>query len=241
MKRSLPANIEYAFCGGPNQAATKLRNAPAWVHNRLGRRPAPPALKPVAAKPVAAQRTAPREPVATLLLALAPGVSLPVTLAGGSESLPEVISQRAWHGVLEQLAFGRQVAVQVGHGIGRKVIATTGTTAVRCRLCATSGLVVSVDLFDDNAVGPTRGASIAFRPRDYRRATIDGRTVRVVDSMELSHIAIIAGSDRDEPVYPLAKIVRCKPGEAAARFFDLVGDTARAIHKASPGLRAALR
>lgn len=241
MKRSLPTHVEYALFGGPDQAATKLRHAPTWVHARIARRPAPPAVKPVAAKPIAVKRTTPRQPVATLVMVCAPGVSRPVRLAGGSESLPETISPRAWRGVLEQLANGRRVPVQLGHQTLGTLVAATGTPRVRCRLCETGGLMLQVDLFDADVVGPVKGASIAFRPRDYRRANIDGRTVRVVDSMELSHIAIIAGSDPTNPIYTLAKVVRCKPSEAAARFFDLVGDTARAIHKASPGLRAALR
>jgi hypothetical protein len=233
-------NVEYAAgSGGPGNIATKLRNAPLWVRTQIARQKT--AAPPAAPKHVAAKRTTPRQPVATLLLALAPGVSQPVTLAGGSESLPETISTRAWKGVLEQLASGRQVAVQLGHGLARPIVATTGTPAVRCRLCATGGLMLQVDLFDADVVGPMKGASIAFRPRDYRRATIDGRACRVVDSLELSHIALIAADDRDEPTYTLARVVRCRPKESAAKFFDLVGDTARAVHKANPGLRAALR
>jgi hypothetical protein len=242
MKRSLPANIEYAAFGGPASAvATKLRNAPRWVHDRLGRRPAPPAAKTVAAKPVAVKRTTPRQPVATLVVALAPGVSRPVTLVGGNESLPETISPRAWRGVLEQLANGRKVPIQVGHQKLATLVAAAGTSRVRCRLCPTGGLMLQVDLLDTDVVGPLKGASIAFRPRTYHRATVDGRTVRVIDSLSLDHIALIEANDSVNPVYPLAKAVRCKPRESAGTLFQMVADTARAMSTNCPNLQSIYR
>ena len=242
MKRSLPANIEYAAFGGPaNAVAAKLRNAPAWVLNRLGRSPAAPAVKPAAAKPIAVKRVAPRQPVATLVMALAPGVSKPVTLVGGNESLPETISPRAWMGVLQQLASGRKVPIQMGHSTLGKLVSATGTSRVRCRLCPTGGLMLAVDLFDANVVGPTKGASVAFRPLTYHRASVGGRTVRVIDSKELDHVALIGADDPTNPIYPLAKVVRCKPSESAAALFRMVADTARAMGKTCPDLQSIYR
>ncbi len=235
-------NIEYAAgFGGPANIAAKIRNAPLWVRTQIARQKtaAPPAApKPATPRPVAAKRTAPRE---TLLIAAAPGLSRPVKLAGGTETLPEAISSRAWAGVMQQLADGPKVAIQRGHGLGRPVVATTGSPNVRCHVCPTGGLFLSLDLHSGAHTGETwRGASIAFRPRRYRRATIDGRACRVIDAMELSHVALIAADDPTEPSYGLARVVRCKPSESAARYLDLVCRTARAICKQT-GLRAALR
>jgi hypothetical protein len=174
-------------------------------------------------------------------MACAPGVSKPVTLVGGTESLPETISPRAWMGVLQQLASGRKVPIQMGHATLGKLISATGTPRVRCRLCPTGGLMLAVDLFDADVVGPTKGASVAFRPLTYHRATVDGRTVRVIDSMELDHVAVIGANDPTNPIYPLAKVVRCKPSESAGTLFRMVADTARAMGTTCPNLQSIYR
>jgi hypothetical protein len=101
--------------------------------------------------------------------------------------------------------------------------------------------MLAVDLFEADAVGPTKGASISFRPLAHHRATVNGRTVRVIDAMQLDHVAVIGAGDPTNPIYPLAKVIRCKPNESAGKLFELVADTARSMGKTCPGLQSIYR
>jgi hypothetical protein len=91
---------------------------------------------------------------------------------------------------------------------------------------------------DDPLVPSGAGCSLAFRPREVRFEKIGGQTVRVLDEIELRHIAIIRKERPDRPVYGLARVVRCRPTDAKRTMDRMRLDLVREISAAWPGLRS---
>jgi len=250
-----PANIEYA--GGSNGPLpdevlrTKLRNAPQWVTDEIDtfretrgipllfpERRAAVATKAPARQAIptkAPARAKPKAPAisATLVAAAAPGCSWPVQIVKNGLSMPEFISQAAWAKVVKDLRNGKHVPITMAHG--GKQITTTGSTRFRYHQHPVIGLIVEVDLVSgDPLIIPSTGVSIGFRHARYHEAIIDGKRCRVVDELELTHIALLK---RDEtPAYRLARVKRCLPGLARETVIDLVIDTGRAIKAEWPSL-----
>jgi hypothetical protein len=197
--------------------------------------------KTVTAKP-AARKPNPSEAIATLVLAAAPGLSRPVALAGHFEELPEFVTQRAWRGVLSQIARGQHVPIQIGHQAGAKVITSTASPRVRTKLCPTVGLLMSVDVRrDDPYIIRTAGVSISFRPTAYHSENVEGLKVRCIDGLELAHVAIILGTAPELPAYPLARVRRCNLKEATKGMINLTIDVACLIRASWPTLKPPTR
>lgn len=199
-------------------------------------------MKAVAPRPAAKRRTNPTETIATLVLACAPGLSRPVALAGGTEELPEFVTQRAWMGVLSQIARGQHVPIQIGHQAGAKVITSTASTRVRTELCPTAGLLMSVDVrLADPYVSRTAGVSISFRPTTYHSESVGGVKVRCIDGLQLAHVAVILGTAPELPAYPMARVRRCSPKEAITDMTNLKIDVACLIRASWPELNRYFR
>jgi hypothetical protein len=250
-------HIEYA--GGssgplPDEVLrTKLRNAPQWVLNDIEayretrnlpplfaeRRAAiatkAPARQAIPTKPPA--RAKPTAPAisATLVCAIAPGMSWPTPIVKRGTELPETISHAAWRKLAESLRQGLSVPVTHGHG-GRQ-ITSTSSTRFRFHHNAVAGLLCEIDLVKgDPIIVQSQGVSIGFRNAKHHEAWIDGRRCRVIDELELGHIAILERHDR--PAYRLARVKRCLPGLARETTIDLIIDTGRAIKAEWPTLLA---
>jgi hypothetical protein len=238
MKRSLPVEIEHAAFSGPGAvASTKLRHAPAWVHAQLGNRISTPKAKPGAAKTKPALKTRSSAVSATLVMALAPGLSKPVALVGETVEIPEYVSARGWASVASQLKRD-SVPILTGHS-GGKVLGFTKGPRFRYRLCETGGMLFALDVRPEDPIVPSgAGCSICFFPKSVRLEYVDGRAIRVLDEIELRHLAIIRMERPERPVYPLARVVRCLPHEVNETMLRMRLDLARDLGAAWPALRS---
>jgi hypothetical protein len=177
----------------------------------------------------------------TIVVALAPGVSKPVALVGESQELPEIVSRRAWESVASQFAAGRHVQIRAGHEGGNVLGFTTGSR-FRFRVCPAAGMLIALDVRGTDPLIPGgAGASIAFHPREVRLSELGGQTVRIIDELELDHIALIRQERRDRPVYPMSRVRRCRPADAADTMAKLRLDLIRELSAAWPGLRSIQR
>jgi hypothetical protein len=237
--------IEYAGTGGgpiPDEVLrVKLRNAPSWVLDDVQRyretRNLPPlfAERRAAIATKAPARAKPAAPAisATIVAAIAPGVSWPTPIVKRGVSMPETISKAAWAKVAASLRKGLTVAITHGHG--GKVICTTGSARFRFHVHEVAGLIVEVDLVkNDPLILHGSGVSIGFRNARYHEAFIDGRRCRVIDELELGHIAVLP---KDElPAYRLARVRRAMPGMAREAVLDAVIDCGQKIKAEWPSL-----
>jgi hypothetical protein len=163
-------------------------------------------------------------------------------LAGQTEELPEWVSQRAWRGVLSQIARGKHVAVQVGHQAGATIVTSTASPRVRMKLCPDAGLCLFVDVrVADPYVSRTAGVSISFRPTAFHTENVGRQVVRCIDGLELAHVAIILGTAPELPAYPLARVRRYEPKGAAAGMTNLRVDVASLIRATWPDLKPSTR
>ena len=256
MPNERPANIEYAGGGcqiTDDQLRVKLRNAPRWVTDEIDsfretrgipplfpeRRAAittkAPARQAVPTKPPArAKPTAPAI-TGTLVAAIAPGMSEPVSITKRGTEMPETISHAAWRKLAASLKKGLSVPITHGHH-GRQ-ITTTSSPRFRFHHHPVAGLICEVDLVKgDPVIVHWQGVSISFRNARHHEAFIDGRRCRVIDELELLHVAIL---DRDEmPAYSLARVRRCLPGLARECVIDVVIDCGKRIKREWPTLLA---
>jgi hypothetical protein len=165
-------------------------------------------------------------------------MSLPVTLPGETQEYPEYVSPRGWRSVADQLERGGHVAIRTGHE-GYRVLGYTVGSRFRYRICPAAGMIFELDVRADDPLVPSgAGCSIAFSPREVRFEKIAGQTVRVLDEIELRHIAIIRQERRDRPVYGLSRVIRCRPTDAKRTTDRMRLDLVREISAAWPGLRS---
>jgi hypothetical protein len=254
---SKPMHIEYA--GGSNGPLpdevlrTKLRNAPGWVLDEVeayretrnlpplfARRTAAittkaPARQAIPTKPPARSKPTAPAITGTLVAAIAPGMSEPVSITKRGTEMPETISHAAWRKLAASLRKG--LSVPVTHGHGGRLITSTSSTRFRFDHHPVAGLICEVDLVKgDPMIVHWQGVSIGFRNARHHEAFIDGRRCRVVDELELQHVAIL---DRDEvPAYSLARVRRCLPGLARESVIDVVIDCGKRIKREWPTLLA---
>jgi hypothetical protein len=250
-----PKNIQRATVENPViELRNRLRGAPPEIRKRIDAARIAGGLTPIwqsvptPAKTTTRATTTKAKPaaaatIATLVLACAPGLSRPVALVGQTEELPEFITQRAWRGVLQQIATGKPAAtVQVGHQAGARIITHTASPRVRTKLCPTVGLCLFVDVrASDPYIIRTASCSISFRPTSYHTENVGGQRVRFIDAMKLEHIAIIEGTSTDSPIYPMARVRRCTPKAATSGMTDLLIDVGCLVRASWPELKPLTR
>jgi hypothetical protein len=162
-------------------------------------------------------------------------MSWPTPIVKRGTELPETISHAAWRKLAASLKKG--LSVPITHGHGGKAICTTGSARFRFHHNAVAGLLCEIDLVKgDPIIVQSQGVSIGFRNAKHHEAWIDGRRCRVIDELELRHIAILERHDR--PAYSLARVRRCLPGLAREATLDTVIDCGRRIKQEWPTLLA---
>ncbi len=190
--------IERAALGyGVDRVALALRNAPAWVLERIARQrvqgnglPAAVATKPTPAKP---SRTC----GGWIVGCAAPGVSAPVHSPQDGLTLREEFTPAAWQSVLDHVAGGKAVEFQQSHrGIA---LASTADGSLRLRLHPIVGLLFEAELVDEPmdrvaihaATSRTgSGCSVGYtRPR-LRYETRLGERIRVIEACRVQHVAL---------------------------------------------------
>jgi hypothetical protein len=188
-----------------------------------------PTKPPARAKPKAPSISA------TLVAAIAPGVSWPVSITKRGTELPETISPAAWRKVAASLRKGLSVPITHGHG-GRQ-ITTTSSPRFRFHDHALAGLICEVDVVKgDPIIVQAQGVSIGFDNVRHHEEFLDGQRCRVIDELTLTHIAFLP---RDEvPAYRLAKAKRCLPGQARDGVIDLIIDIGKHFKHEWPQLFA---
>jgi hypothetical protein len=199
-----------AVSARPEDIATKLRNAPTWVRQRVtggaaAGNPARPAAKSPA--PPAAARW-----VGWIAGTCCPGVSRPAYQHRDGETLPEQFTPRAWEAMLAQVRSGKSVPVTWDHH--GPVIATTDNFDVLFRMEALVGPQFEVRLRDTDLGrkvlaeidGRSLGVSIGFDKTDSWIVERDGvGRMRVVDGCTLHHVAILPRSATLRPAYSGAR------------------------------------
>jgi hypothetical protein len=240
MKRSdtIPG-VEHATATTRGDLRHKLRGAPPNIRRAIDAARGKRGLAPLWASPPAAPTKARTGGItSTLVVAVAPGLSSPIGLEGDALEVPEYISPRGWQSVADQLTRGGHVAIRTGHE-GYRVLGYTTGMRFRYRICPAAGMIFELDVRADDPLVPSgAGCSLAFRPREVRFEKIGGQTVRVLDEIELRHIAIIRKERPDRPVYGLARVVRCRPTDAKRTMDRMRLDLVREISAAWPGLRS---
>jgi hypothetical protein len=198
--------------------------------------------KAIAPRPAAKKRIDRSQTCAVLVMACAPGISRPVTLVGERDEAPEFITARAWRAALEVIAKGRHVPIQIGHQAGAKILTTTASPRVRMHLCPTAGLCLSVDVRgSDEYITRTAAVSISFKPTAHHTESLGGQRVRFIDAMQLEHFAILPGTVKETPAYPLARVRRYETKGAAAGMVNLRIDVGCLIRAAWPDLKPSTR
>ena len=196
--------IEKAALGfGVDRAAVALRNAPAWVLERIARQrvqgnglPAAVARKPAPAKP---SRTC----GGWIVGCAAPGVSDPVHSPQDGLTLREEFTKDAWQSVIDHVAAGKHVEFQQTHrGIP---LASTADGSLRLRLHPIVGLLFEAELVDEAmdrvAIHAATcrmgsGCSVGYtRPR-LRYETRLGERIRIIEACRVQHVALCPAGRR---------------------------------------------
>ena len=233
-----PQHVEYAgTAGGPlpdEQIRIKLRNAPKWVIDDIEQFRETRGMPPLFAERRAAKPAAPAI-TGTLVAAIAPGMSWPVSITKRGIEMPETVSHAAWRKLAASLRKGLSVPITHGHH-GRQ-ITSTSSPRFRFHHHPVAGLICEVDVVKgDPIIVHAQGVSIGFDNARHHEAWIDGQRCRVIDELTLTHIAILP---RDEvPAYRLAKVRRCLPGLARECVIDTVIDCGKHIKQEWPTLLA---
>jgi hypothetical protein len=245
-RNDITPRVEYAaFQTGDFSLRQRLRGAPPAIRKNIDAARKAQGLAPLWGKatpaPKPAARKAPKPPapvVATIVVALAPGLSAPVTTAGEAPNLPEMISQRGWRAVAKQLAAGKALPIVTAHRGGELIGYTVGPR-FRFRVCPTVGGIIELDVrATDPAMPSGSGCSITFYAKAVRKEMIGKQLVRVIDDLELVHIALIRAGSLERPAYAIASARRCKPAQASATVADLRIDIGRRILERWPTLPA---
>jgi phage head maturation protease len=151
---------------------------------------------------------------------VAPGVSVPAFNHADKRRLREQFTPACWARVLEQFRkAGSPVTLRWGHEGG--TLATTEDLSLMLDIHAVVGLTFDGKLRDDalsktvlEAAGKGGLAcSIAYRRAKTWTVERGGVTIRVVDSAEVDHIAILPPSQT--PAYPAARCFARRGVESA--------------------------
>jgi len=201
--------------------AVKLRNAPSAIKRRF------PTVFPELANGPATTVSPKRStrwlstPRGFVVGTLAPGLSQPVKSPRDGETVPEVFSRSAWQGMLANLRRGRRAELRFGH-YGNPV-ASTELGTLRFEDHPVVGLMFEARFDTADPVRsvffqdvPAGGAdvSISFLARDSELVRFQGRTLRLIRSAELRHVAVLLPGSGSVAAYPSAKCVRVAGGDA---------------------------
>jgi hypothetical protein len=235
----MPRNVERATITNDTESLRiKLRNAPPEFRRSVDEaresRGLAPLFATATARPAATTRNAGAEAKVckTLVGLCAPGVSEPAKLFD-DEPMPEFISTAAWRGVVASLR-AKPIPVTVGHG-GRTVC-MTNSPRFRFELCETLGLCIELDQTSDDRFVAAGGISVGIKTAKHHRGLIDGRLVRVIDELELHHIALLEGRSLVRACYRDSRLELSIPAMARRRLADIRIDGFIRLRKAWPSL-----
>jgi hypothetical protein len=236
---TMPSNIERATITNDTESLRiRLRHAPPEFRRSVDaareERGLAPLFATATARPTATTRNAGADAKAikTLVGLCAPGVSEPAKLFG-DDPMPEYISTAAWRGVVASLR-ARPIPVTVGHG-GRTVC-MTNSPRFRFELCETLGLCIELDQTSEDRFVASGGISIGIKSAKHHREMISGRIVRVIDEVELHHIAIIEGRSLVRACYRDSRLGLAIPALARRKLADLRIDAYIRLRKSWPSL-----
>jgi hypothetical protein len=214
-------NLEFA--GGvtleraSESRAAILRRAPEWWR-KLASQPLPSAA-PVKTSPVVRSPAMPKT-VGWIAGCVAPGVSVPAFNHSDKLTVREQFTPACWARVLEQFhKAGSPVTLRWGHE--GPTLATTDDLSLMLDVHEIVGLTFDGKLRGD-ALSKTvleaaakggLAVSVAYLRAKTWTVERDGVTVRVVDSAEVDHIAVLPPSQT--PAYPGARCFVRRGGEAA--------------------------
>jgi hypothetical protein len=211
--------MEMEFAGGHNllqlegSRAAVLRRAPEWW-----RRLATGGLRAAAAACHSANRA--ERPAGWIAGCVAPGVSMPAYNHQDRQRLREQFTPACWARVLEQFRkAAAPVTLRWGHD--GPTLATTDDLSLMLDVHNVVGLTFDAKLRDDSlsktvldaAAKGGLAVSIAYAKGDTWTVERDGVTVRVVDSCDVHHVAVLPPSQA--PAYPAARCFARRGGEAA--------------------------
>jgi hypothetical protein len=217
-------NVEFA--GGvtleraSESRAAVLRRAPEWWR-KLASQPLRSAAAAKDTTVVPAARSPARPKVAGWVAgAVAPGVSLPAYNHADRLTVREQFTPACWTRVLEQFRkAGSPVTLRWGHD--GPTLATTEDLSLMLDVHDVVGLTFDARLTDDSAgrmalASATKSGlavSIGYRRGSTWTVERGGVTVRVVDSCDVDHIAVLPPSKT--PAYPAARCFARRGGESA--------------------------
>lgn len=235
----MPSNVERATITTDTESLrVKLRNAPPEFRRSVDQareeRGLTPLFATATARPAVTTRNAGAEakPIKTLVGLCAPGVSEPAKLFG-DDPMPEYISTAAWRGVTATLR-SKPIPVTVGHG-GREVC-LTNSPRFRFELCETLGLCIELDQTSEDRFVASGGISVGIKSAKHHRELIDGRLVRVIDEIEIHHIAIIERSSKVRACYRDSRLELAIPALARRKLADVRIDGFIRLKKSWPSL-----
>lgn len=214
-------NIEFA--GGTsigNVIPTResvIARAPQWWRNLANK-----GLRSAAAvtAPPVVPSPAPPKVAGWIAGCVAPGVSVPAFNHSDKLTVREQFTPACWARVLEQFRkAGSPITLRWGHEGG--TLATTEDLSLMLDIHNVVGLMFDGKLRDDalsktvlEAAGKGGLAcSIAYRRAKTWTVERGGVTIRVVDSAEIDHIAILSPSQT--PAYPAARCFARRDGQSA--------------------------
>jgi HK97 family phage prohead protease len=212
-----------AISARPEDIATKLRNAPAWVRSRH-RTTQPPARVPDKSESRKPAKRSQAEVIGWIAGCCCPGVSRAAYAAHDRERLPEQFTPRAMEMILEQVRnVTKPVPLTWNHD--GPVIAATDSIDLVFRMDRTVGLQFEARIRDtatgrkvlDEIDGRSLGVSIGFDKTKSWIVDRDGvGRMRVVDECVLHHVAVLPRSATLRPAYPAARCYGAKGAGMAA-------------------------
>jgi hypothetical protein len=204
--------MQLEFAGGTSIGSVSresvVARAPLWWRNLANK-----GLRSAAAAKASPKRVAPDERDAGWLVGVvAPGESEPVFCPQDQRTLPERFDPSAWDAVMEQVRDGRKpIGLWAAHD-GRMLACTSGRT-LRLEVHPVLGLTFEARipggpleralLRDMSVTG--LGVSVAFHHAIVRHEQRGGRTIRVVTSAVVEHIALVVKGSGMRAVYPAAR------------------------------------
>lgn len=216
-----------AVSARPEDIATKLRHAPAWVRNAANARAVgvTPDERPAwhyGSEAAPSRPAKPSKPQARSLPAVigwlagtcCPGVSKPCYGHTDGEHLPEQFTPRALESILAQVRTIKGDGVALTYGHGGPVLARAGDLDLTFRIDRIVGLEFEARLRDTaacrkvlNLMGMTgMGVSIGYTKARQWIVERDGAgRVRVVDDCVLDHVAVVEKDTNRRAAYVAAR------------------------------------
>jgi hypothetical protein len=203
-------NVEFAggtTLGNVSRESVVAR-APLWWRKLANK-----GLRSAAAAKASPKRVAPDERDAGWLVGVvAPGESEPAYCPQDQRTLPERFAPSAWDAVMEQVRDGRKPIGLWTEHYGR-MLACTSAGTLRLDVHPVIGLTFEAKipggpleralLRDIGVMG--LGVSVCFQAPAFRHDQHDGRTVRVITSAVVEHVALVTKTSGMRALYPAAR------------------------------------